>query len=615
MLSFLLFSACGLALPAGYHPVVIAGPFMGQNLEVMNENLFSICNTKGKWDHFWMNMTGIDDFYCIAQGLELGGWDHEKKMSIPKDNVRVRPFGYAGSERIQLDGISGFAGGDILVGDESNLVPRLKTLGYKVGESIFGHTYDWRLSVRDWEQQYYPSFKLIIEEAVEKANGSPVVLTGISMAGQYTHAFLSWVRREYGPDWAIEHVHAFAPVAAGWNGAVMALSVSLNSVLATWSTEGDCPNCDPKRASHERRRFEGLTDWMKGYAMEIGDDLLQNVFSSFPALYLVSPGIDHSTNPPTDHEVFTVRNSKAPAECSANPKTATVCGAKEDASGYNFELGFLANDQCGECVWTYSQCEPGFDRAHDGWTQDLCCKRHQCESRTYRASEIPELLREVGQEDHARMMEYALTIDTTSDPGVPVHCIYSHNIQTFNGLNMATNGDNKQEVLEGNRFLMDDGDQTVDHASLEVCDRWDSTVKSYKVAGVAHSSMLNVDQVLDVIIAVATEDQATLEDWTPPKYSEISPIERAVSPDVLLKRDGFCAICDKLSDLNADATYFDDRTQKVTRCGDADSYCSNHVCGEPEEVKAFFKDHTDCCKKALTAPANAVISRLQKKTE
>merc|ERR1719326_195347 len=251
---------------------------------------------------------------------------------------------------------------------------------------------------------------------------------------------------------------------------------------------------------------------MKTQATAIGDEVLRDMFASFPSTYLVNPGIDHSTNPPTDPEVVTIRNSKAPAECSANPKTATVCGAKEDSSGYNFETGFLANEQCGECVWTYGQCEEGFDRAHDGWTQDLCCKRHQCKSRTYRASELPELFRELGEEEHAQMMEYSLTIDTTSDPGVPVHCIFSHNVQTFNELSLSANRDNaEKEEVEANVFTMDDGDQTVDHNSLEVCTRWASTVKSYKIPGVAHSSMLGVEQVIDVVVALATEDQATLD--------------------------------------------------------------------------------------------------------
>lgn len=598
MFSLLLFSAVGYsALPSGYHPVVIAGPFMGQNLEVNNENGFTVCNTKGDYEHLWLNLAGVQDFYCISQGLKLGGWDDINKVSIPKKNIRVRPFGYAGSDKNQLDGLRSFGGVDTLP-----MIPRLESIGYKVGESIFGHTYDWRLGVRDWEQQYYPVFKSIIEEAARQNNGSPVVLTGISMAGQYTHAFLSWVKREVGPAWAKQYVLAFVPVAAGFNGAVMGLSAAIDSILGTWSTDGECPNCDPPRTIpnlfKHRRRMDGLQDWMKAEAVAIGDNVLQDVFASFPAIYTVHPGIDYSTNPPTDPEVLTIRNAHAPAECSADPAVATVCGAKEDASGYNFETGFLGKDQCGECHWTYDSCPEGFDRAHDGWTQDLCCKRHQCKSRTYRASELPELYREIGQEDHAQMMEYSLTIDTTSDPGVPVHCIYSHNVQTFNHLSLSANRDSSQEKIEANVFTMDDGDQTVDHASLEVCERWSSTVKSYKVEGVAHSSMLSVEQVIDVIVSVATEDQATLDAWEPVRYSDVRPQSLTVNPDVLLKRTVASAICESAAQINRYAEYLDPNSNKMTKCIDADAFCLKNDCGDPAELKKFFKDNTECCSHA-----------------
>lgn len=210
------------------------------------------------------------------------------------------------------------------------------------------------------------------------------------------------------------------------------------------------------------------------------------------------------------------------------------------------------------------------------------------------------------------MMEYSLEVDTTSDPGVPVHCIYSHNVQTFNWLKMSKNHDDSHHEDVGNtRFIMDDGDQTVDHSSLEVCDRWESTLKTYKVPGVAHSSMLNVEQVLDVIIAVATEDQATLDAWTPPKYSEILPRERAVSPGVLVKREGWCAICEDISELKPEATYLDPNTNKQTKCGDADNYCWNHDCGSEEERFKFFKEN-GCC---TDAPFNPKLIRLQQKTE
>merc|ERR1719204_2394573 len=180
------------------------------------------------------------------------------------DNVKIRPFGYGDSTKNQMDGVRTFGGGDT-----QPVIPKLEALGYVLDESLFGHTYDWRLGMRDWEQQYYPVFKTIIEKAYHQNNGSPVVLTGISMAGQYTHGFLSWVKRTVGPAWAKQYIHAFAPVATGWNGAVMGLSAGIDSVLGTWSTDGLCPNCEPARImpslfkNSEMRRMEGLKGWME----------------------------------------------------------------------------------------------------------------------------------------------------------------------------------------------------------------------------------------------------------------------------------------------------------------------------------------------------------------
>merc|ERR1719410_400348 len=104
MLSVLFFSALGMAaLPSGYHPVIISGPFMGQ-------------------------------------GLKLKNWDNVNKVSVPDPNIHVRPFGYAGSTKDQLDGLTTFGGGKT---DEYPLVVRMRSIGYEINDSFFGHTFDW----------------------------------------------------------------------------------------------------------------------------------------------------------------------------------------------------------------------------------------------------------------------------------------------------------------------------------------------------------------------------------------------------------------------------------------------------------------------------------------
>jgi len=167
-----------------------------------------------------------------------------------------------------------------------------------------------------------------------------------------------------------------------------------------------------------------------------------------------------------------------------------------------------------------------------GVLHSLCCKRHSCKARTYRASELPFLFQKLGRSDEADMMRYALTVGTTADPGVPVHCIFGHNVQTFSYLLANTSTELSKEDV-----VLDDGDQTVDARSLDVCTRWPSTVKSYLVPGVRHASTMDIKQVNDIIVAVATNDLGTLSSWVEPKISElIYASNHSVAPaDELLK--------------------------------------------------------------------------------
>jgi len=74
-------------------------------------------------------------------------------------------------------------------------------------------------------------------------------------------------------------------------------------------------------------------------------------------------------------------------------------------------------------------------------------------------------------------------------------------------------------MTEQAMITLDDGDGTVDANSLEVCTRWPSTVKVYRVPGVIHSGLLDVDQVIDIVEFVATNNEKKLRDWKEPAYS------------------------------------------------------------------------------------------------
>merc|ERR1719401_1575099 len=120
------------------------------------------------------------------------------------------------------------------------------------------------------------------------------------MTGPYLHAFLSWTRK-HDPRWAARHIHAFIPVAAPFNGAVNALSAVVSSVLQTWSTDGECPRCDPPKVHPaipgNSNLIEGMKDWLKGEAMNVADEVVKKIIWNWPSIYWMSTGLDYSTDP------------------------------------------------------------------------------------------------------------------------------------------------------------------------------------------------------------------------------------------------------------------------------------------------------------------------------
>merc|ERR1719162_1930613 len=155
--------------------------------------------------------------------------------------------------------------------------------------------------------------------------------------------------------------------------------------------------------------------------MNVADEVVKKIVWNWPSIYWMSTGLDYSTNPPTDPLVITMINGEVPPMCSMDKPSATKCGSTQTREGWRFDdPNYLAPTQCAECykMNTFGTCAKGYDEAFNGWTRQLCCKKHQCNAKSYRASELPALLTEIGREDSASMMKYALSAGTTTDPGV-----------------------------------------------------------------------------------------------------------------------------------------------------------------------------------------------------
>lgn len=500
--------------PPGYHPVVFVGPLLGQTLEINNRRENS-CSTKGNWSGLWL---GEDMFEILKHPTQIPGYilclpealsvffDAKNNITTPNDNVEVRPAA-------PIDMMGGV------------VWSHLKDAGYVEGESAAGHTYDWRLSVHDWEVQSFEQLRRKVEGLVHKAGGSKVVLTGISMAGPFTHRFLSWTRT-MDPEWNRNFIHAFVPMGGPFNGAVQALLGTIGSLTGTFATEGSCPKCVPPKEEGPVAQNDTFINNLIRYALNsYVDTTLKDIAWSWPVMYWMSTGLDYSysSGSPRDDPVLFSPNGKAPAACLANSQTATKCGGTGTREGWKFDdPNFVNATECAECYKSVSKtCSAGYQRAYRGWIQNLCCKVHTCSGKSYSPSELPDFLHKVDRPGAASMMNYALTVDTTGDPGVPVHCIYGHNIQTHAFIRI------EDEVDPSNfHVVFDDGDQTVDAKSLSVCERWSSTIKTYKFPGMKHSGALMEPLVAKLVVGIVLENDAVWQDWTDPAYEQLNETVR-----------------------------------------------------------------------------------------
>lgn len=504
---------CKATPPDGYHPVVFAGPLIGQTLETRFHS--SLLCGSGEWKGLWLG----DEFFkvvsegvtyhptfvhCLLEGLSLAGFT-EHNTSIPDPNVDVR------ATLTEFD--KAIFGG--------KWTAKLVEAGYEVGTSIGFQAYDWRLSVKDWQQTVFPEFKQQVEELVSKAGGSPAVLSGNSMAGPFTHAFLAWTRTQ-DKSWTKKFVHAFVPVGGPWDGSVQDLLGTLSSILGTYSTFGECPACKPfpekaeplEKDDTQNRMFSDLI----GVATNLLDAAVSQAAWTWPVMYWMSPGVDYSHGTTSSKKVVNFQHGRTPPQCLG--ETSTRCGDAFTRSGwYLDDPKYVEETECAEChkVASGSKCRDGFDRADDNWITDLCCKRHKCDASAYTAAELPELFHKLNRESSARMMSYAQSVHTTADPGVPVHCIYGHNIKTHSRLSFM-----HETKLDDLLVTFADGDAVVHQESLEVCDHWPSTQKVYKIPGLKHGGgAYNCDDIAELILSIATNDDAAWKAWTSPTYETV----------------------------------------------------------------------------------------------
>merc|ERR1712137_67846 len=459
----------------------------------------------------------MSSLLCLKENLMLAGFDKKTNRSIPVSGVQIRPLGGATGS---LEAMTSCG-----VQVHKYLIQRLENIGYVLNKTILGHAYDWRLSVHDWMDHYFPALQEIVERLQEQT-GNTVILTGISLAAPYTNVFLQWMSKT-DKSWAKKYVHAFVPVSGPFNGAILDTGglVADNSFMSEFfaaSAAHVCPRCSPPLWNITPPRN------FSQYALDILLSPIRNVIKHYPVFYWVAAGIDYSLDPPKDPLVIT-RMKRAP-QCNC------FCGANETHSGQKLKPSYLNQTQCAECetkFW-FSNCRTGFTLARKGLIRKVCCKMHQCIPEFYRASQLPDFFEKQERPDAADLMQYSLSVGASRDPGVTVHCVLSTNTQTVS--QMLVPDSRKGEF----QFIFDDGDGVVSNESLNVCQRWKSTVGVYNFQNVVHGGMFYVKQAVDLLIAIFTDDEDTWKNWTQPSSSSyvVSPDTKvaAVSPEDRLFR-------------------------------------------------------------------------------
>eukprot|EP00928_Gymnodinium_smaydae_P011539 TRINITY_DN14246_c0_g2_i1.p1 TRINITY_DN14246_c0_g2~~TRINITY_DN14246_c0_g2_i1.p1 ORF type:complete len:617 (+),score=63.48 TRINITY_DN14246_c0_g2_i1:60-1910(+) len=508
------------------YPLVLVSPTMGDGFSVrVDPNSPSY----RWWCHspMWSSLKGSydpskNDPNCFHKTFGLK-WDEDRRAGIAEPGVHVRPHG-------------GYHGFDAMTrffdtGDWDPVLRNVWQNSQNAGIKSVGHPYDWRLSVDQWRNLSFPQLRGDIENAVRSQKQRAVVVTS-SMGSTYFHTFLQSVD----PKWKDEHIEAFVPVNGPFNGAVSAVFTALAGLSPSYQMDSlnvTCPSCGP--STPNARSDESTLDWLsskassmrryvQGTQMAWMDKQYQKTLRSFPSLYFVMPKVDVSRTPHEDPVIVSFPNGIPAKQClvkSSKLVAGTTCGATTTRNGYHIMYNFLAADQCAECVWKTDGCPAaeGFDIARTlgvlSWKRYLCCKRHVCEKRSYRASELPDLFRHIGDwEQEAQMSEYALAHPTSADPGVPVHCIFGSNTRTMKQLDIDSR-------LRLRGLVMGDGDGTVDDSSLRVCQNWNSTVKVYKLPNVKHAGSTQLGEIGNLIGAIARGDKQYWQAWKPPSDDEL----------------------------------------------------------------------------------------------
>ena len=122
--------------------------------------------------------------------------------------------------------------------------------------------------------------------------------------------------------------------------------------------------------------------------------------------------------------------------------------------------------------------------------------------RSYKASDMQSAVLDAGLPDTAAILKSISQYRTsTSPPGVKTYCWFGKGIKTAKTLSFSGTDLSDFDAMT---VQMSDGDGTVEHSSLRICNDWggDTVVKTW--FNVSHTGMLTEPSVVSDLVAIAT---------------------------------------------------------------------------------------------------------------
>ncbi|CAG2203406.1 LYPLA3 [Mytilus edulis] len=240
------------------NPVILVPGDGGSQIEAkLNKttaNPFCYRHTEGYYN-LWVNQEELfpHTITCFTDNMRLV-YDKQKHVTRNSPGVETRIPGWGETQTVEwldpehVDDI--LSDGWKSTSYFSSIVNALVEWGYERNVSVRAAPYDFRKAANEFDD-FYKSFKALVEETYALNNNTKVVLVGHSMGNPTTLYFLNHQLQS----WKDKFIHSFITLAGVWGGSVKPLIL-----LATGDNMG-IPWLWPSQVRHQQRSMPS-TAWL-----------------------------------------------------------------------------------------------------------------------------------------------------------------------------------------------------------------------------------------------------------------------------------------------------------------------------------------------------------------